>query len=148
VSLLYFAGIAYFIYWRTLDFPEYTLDYMIRTEGDYTVLGNLIPEIAGIAVVGKFILSIIVRPAAKISFYSSVIPLMFQSRTREVEDRTRLCCGWKKRRTKRAKITEVNEPKEEIEMGSTSPSKGGESSRAFLPTAGEMYTPGVGGKAS
>ena len=48
---------------------------------DYGVISNLLPEIAGIVVVGRAVLEYLIVPISKLNFYTNIIQIMFLAKT-------------------------------------------------------------------
>ena len=82
VTVFAWTFVFIFIIARSGKLSEEGAFDFVPTDSEYSLFGNLLPELAGIIIVGGQILNWLVVPFSKISFNSKIVSRMYQGRSR------------------------------------------------------------------
>ena len=90
VTILTYAILVVFIVLRVPLLGAGAFDLMPESEQSerpaYSVFGNLLPELAGLIIVGRFIMEGLVTPIAELNYRIAMIEYLFLARNKKVGD--------------------------------------------------------------
>lgn len=83
LSLLSLVVIIGFIAVRIPLLGEGAFDLFPKQESKYSLFGNLLPELAGLVVAGRLVLSCLIHPVALMNFRIHMISQLFLAKSKE-----------------------------------------------------------------